>query len=293
VFTVAVVGLCLTVGTVPDADAAFLYQENFDALAVGHTQPFPGDSGQGGWYAVLAVGDAFGEVQDALGNPGRALHQFAPATNPASLQTIDDRPFAPVAVAGLVTLSFDFYARTSDPTAVNNFIASLTAIGGPHPGFQIIGVGIGAGNGTPKNVTGVNVNLAAFNGTDNNVPVPLTVGQSLAFEQWHSVSVTLDHDLDRYVSITVNGATQDLSVFQPPRSFDGGMALRGALIETLSAGIIPDDVGGVQTDDDIYWDNILLMSDVAPAAVPEPASAGLLAAGGLAVAAVRRRKVRA
>ena len=161
------------------ANADLVYQENFDGLTAGRTQPFPGAAGQGGWYSALAQGSAFGEIQNTIANPGLALHEFAPLTNPASLQTIDSRDFSAVSVGGspFISLSFDFYAHTSDLDTVNSFLAALEARGGPDPGFQILGVDLGAGNGTAKRLTGLNVSLGAFNGVDNNDPIPLTVGQ--------------------------------------------------------------------------------------------------------------------
>jgi hypothetical protein len=273
--------------------ADFVYTQTFDGLALGPTQPFPGDPGQGGFYSALALGGAFGEIQDAIANPGRALHEFAPGTNPDGLQTIDRLNFSTVNVstARQISLSFDFNAHTSNLDAVNNYLANIEATGGPFPGFQIIVVGLGAGNGTPKSVTGVNVSLPAFNGTDNNSPIPLGVGQGLAFDAWHSVSVSLDQVADRYTSITVDGMTQDLSAFRPPRSFLGNQALRGQLIQTLETNIIPDHVGGDSTDDDVYWDNIRLSA--VPTSVPEPASIALLGLGMTLLVGYARRDRRA
>jgi hypothetical protein len=265
------------------ARADLVYGENFDALSPGVTQSFPGDAGQGGWFSALAVSPAFGEIQGAIAQGGQALHEFTSASNAPAVQTIDRHDFAAFDVSGspLITLSFDFYAHSSNLDAVNLFSAVLEATGGPHPGFQIIGVGLGAGNNTPKIVTGLNVGLAAFNGIDNNGPIPLAVGQGLAFDAWHHLSVSLNQAQDRWISITVDGQTQDLSAYLPPRSFlDGGVSQRGQLIETLAASLIPDDLGGVRSDDDIYWDNVSLFAQ----SVPEPATPALLALGALALA---------
>ncbi|MFO0887702.1 MAG: PEP-CTERM sorting domain-containing protein [Isosphaeraceae bacterium] len=268
------------------ARADFQYQQNFDNLTTGRTQPSPGAAGQGGWYSVLAQNGGFGEIQNSIANSGRALHQFTAATTPANLQTIDTVNLGTVDVNLLpqVALSFDFYGQTDNLSAVNSFIASMAANGGPFPGFEIVGVGIGAGNGAPKQTTGLNVALGTFNGTNNNVLIPLSVGQRLAFGTWHSVSVAIDQGRDRYVSITVDGQTQDLSSYALVRSFDQGQPLRGHLIEKLTASLIPSDVGGNRTNDSIYWDNIRLT------AVPEPASLLMLALGlaGTATFAARR-----
>lgn len=267
--------------------ANFVYQQNFDGLSVGHTQPFPGAPGQGGWYNAFAQGSAFGEVQAAVANTGQALHEFTAATNQNQQQTIDKRDFSAVDVNALplVTLSLEFYAHTSNLNAVNNFIANMTAFGEPGS-FNIIGIGLGGGNGTPKAQTGVGVHLAAFNGVNNNDPIPLSVGQHLAFDTWHSVSVTLDQIQDRYVSITVDGNTQNLSAFIPERNFPFGLPVRGHLITYLSAQVVPDDVGGVRSNDDVYWDNVSLT------AVPEPSTIILacVAVAGLALPSLRRRR---
>ena len=264
--------------------APFSYQENFDGLSVGQTQPFPGDPGQGGWFSAFAQGSAFGEVQSTVANTGQALHEFTAATNPNRQQTIDRRNFSPVDVNGLplVTLSFDFYAHTSDLNAVNNFIANMTGFGGPGGPFSIVDVNLGGGNGTPKAVTGVSVNMGAFNGV-NNDRIPLAVGQHLAFDTWHSVSVSLDQLQDRYISITVDGNTEDLSAFILARDFPGGIPTRGNLLDHLQAQVVPDDVGGVRTDDDVYWDNLSLT------AVPEPSTIVLALCAGLACFAWRFR----
>ncbi len=266
--------------------ATFSYQENFNSLSVGHTQPFPGAPGQGGWFNASAQGSAFGEIQSTVANTGRALHEFTATTNPNGQQTIDKRNFSTVDVNGLplVTLSLDFYAHTSNLNAVNSFIADMTALGGPGGPFNVIEIGLGGGNGTPKSTTGVSVTLAAFDGVINNGPIPLSVGQHLAFDTWHSVSVTLDQVLDRYVSITVDSNTQNLSAFIPRRDFPGGIPTRGHLIDHLSAQVIPTDVGGVQTDDDIYWDNISLT------AVPEPSTWALTLTGIASAAIVCKRR---
>jgi len=200
-----------------------VYQTNFDSLALGLTEPFPGAAGQDGWFQQLAVGDAFGEIQGGVANGGRALHQHTAATVPPALQTIDARDVGPVSLAniGTVSLSLDFYASSSNLSDVNNYIASFTVNGGPHPGFQIIGFGLGAGNGLPKSETGLNVGLAAFNGSNNNDPIPLTVGHNLSWDAWHSISISLDHHADTWLSITVDGQTQSLLGYQPVRTFAG------------------------------------------------------------------------
>jgi hypothetical protein len=235
-----------------------VHQTNFDKLALGTTQPFPGAANQDGWYRELAMGDAFGEIQDTIALDGQALHEHTASTVPPHLQTIDRRNLNPLMLESraVISLKADFYAHSSNLNAVNNYVAGLKVTGGPHPGFELIGFDLGAGNGLAKNLTGVNVRLATFNGTNNNDPIPLTVGQGLAWDTWHSVTVVIDHADDTYISVTVDDQKQDLTGYRPPRSFDGIQWLRGQRIENLLAIIIPDDVGGDRTDDDVYWDNL-------------------------------------
>ena len=275
--------LSLAVGAV---HADLVYQQNFNGLTAGHTQPVPGAPGQDGWYSALAAGSGFGEIQGGIANAGQALHEFTPISNPPGLQTIDRKDFAVVDIRGapFVNLSFDFYAHSSDLGAVNNFLAAFEIRGGPSPGFQILGVDLRAGNGTAKRLTGLRVSLVAYNGVDNNVPIPLTVGQALAFDTWHRASVSINQAQDRYIAVTVDGQTQDLSAFVPVRTFANGQSLRGQRIENLVASIIPDKLGGTQTNDDVYWDNVQLTA----LTVPEPSSAAMFGLGLVALCGLAR-----
>ncbi len=96
------------------AKAQTIYQTNFDGLAIGRMQPFPGRSGQDGWHSVLAEGEAYGEIK-SLNFISRFLHQFAPKTNPSGLQTVHRRNIATFSLSNAVTLtmSFTFWAQTS------------------------------------------------------------------------------------------------------------------------------------------------------------------------------------
>jgi hypothetical protein len=254
-----------------------VYQTDFDSLDLGQTSSYPGAAGQGGWFQVLAVGDAYGEIQASIANGGRALHEHTAATVPPSLQTIDGRLVGPVSLANadVISLSLDFYGSSSNLDAVDNFLGSFYANGGPFPGFQIIGLDLGAGNGLAKSDTGLNVGLSYFNGTNNNGPIPLTVGQNLAWDTWHTATLSLNQRLDTWLSITVDGQTQSLQGYMPMRSFDGAQWLRGQLIEVVNAQIVPDDVGGDRTDDDVYFDNVTL--SIQP--VPEPGSVAVVIVG--------------
>lgn len=151
-------------------------------------------------------------------------------------------------------------------------------------------MGLGAGNGTAKNITGLNVGLAAFNGSDNNFGVPLTVGQDLSFDAWHSVSLVIDQGLDHYVSLTVDGQSEDLSAFTLPDGFTQGQPVRGNLLQQLRAEIIAGDGGGDRTNDDIYWDNVSMTASP----VPVPSTLTLLGASVVGLMGyVLRRRLRA
>jgi hypothetical protein len=236
-----------------------VYQTDFDNLTLGRTQ-FPPVLGQGGWYSQLAVGDAYGEIQNQISLFGNSLHQHTGASVPPHLQTIDSINLSrQLNGQGIITLSADFYATTSNLESTNSFYARLLAAGGPHPGYEIINFVLGAGNGTPKNVTGVSVGLPTYSPQANNiVPIPLTVGQNLSWNTWHNVKVVIDQTNDTYRSITVNGVKQDLIGYKPYRNtLDGINWIRGQQIDKLEASLVPLD-GGLRTDDDIYWDNIQL-----------------------------------
>lgn len=242
---------------VPPIDV--VYKTDFDNLTMGVTQPIPGGTpGQDGWFRELARGDAYGEIQSTIAHGGRALHEFTSTTTPSSLQTIDRRnlPLFDLSAASKITLRFDFYAHTSDLSKVNRYYALLGAYGGPHPGFTIIDAILEAGGGTEKSKTGVNVALSAFNEVDNNIPIPLTVGRHLQWDAWHTVTVIADQAVDRYISIDVDSETQDLSTYRLPRSSTKNEWLRGNRLEYLTAQVVPNDMGGTSTSDDVYWDNV-------------------------------------
>jgi hypothetical protein len=254
-----------------------IYQSTFDGLSLGQTQPPPGAAGHDGWYEHHAPGSAFGEIQDNIANGGRALHEFAPGNNPPGAQTIDGRNLGAINISAAtnIILSADFYAHTSDLSASNTYSGHLVVGGGPHPGFQIIYFGLSGGGSAAKSETGVSLRLDYFHGSGGD-NLPLTVGQNLAWDTWHTVSLSLNHLADQYISLTVDGQTQDLSAYRPPRSLvDSTDWRRGQLMEYLHAIIIPFPGAGAATDDDVYWDNISLRMTL----VPEPSSILLVVCG--------------
>ena len=243
--------------------AEIVYETDFDDLSVGVTQPYPGDPGHDGWYAELAVGDAFGEVQNAVAEAGNALHEHADITSTSGTQTIDRLSLVPPDLQAnpIITLSADFYCASSDLDITNPYSALLEVTGGPHPGFNMIGFALNGGNGSPKSLTGVNVGVSAFDGTNNHFAIPLTVGQQLAWNTWHHVTLVADQSAGTWVSITVDDGTQELDAFLLPHSFDGESWVRGQLIEVLSAQVVPIDWPDEESSDEVYWDNVCLTVD--------------------------------
>ena len=243
------------------ANAMSVYNTSFDYMTLGDTTN-PGTSGQDGWYNEMASSPAYGEIQDAYANTGRALHQYVDETNPGGQQKIDRRNLMPpdLSAKPIVTLSVDFYCRTSDTSKTNTYYAGLAVKGGHHPGFEILGFSLGSGNGVVKSEEGVNVGIAHFNGVDNNALIPLTVGRGLSWDGWHSLKLVINQADDTYVSVTVDDQTQDLTGYALPRSNDSGQWLRGELMEVILAQIVPGNLqGDNSTSDDVYWDNLTLM----------------------------------
>jgi hypothetical protein len=257
--TAVVIAVCAAGMVVGDV----VYQTDFDDLAIAHTQPYPGHPHHDGWFSAYAPGDAYGEVQDLIVNGGHALHEHTDINNNTGEQTIDRRDLTPpdLDATPIITVSVDFYCHTSDLWAVNTYLGDLAVWGGPHPGFKIIGFSVAGGNGPPKIDTGVGVTIYGFNGSDNNDFIPLEVGQDLAWDTWHNLTLIIDHASDTYVSITVDGDTEDLAGFLPPRSFDGSQWVRGQLMEYVIAQIVPTDWSNPpdETDDEVYWDNLSIV----------------------------------
>lgn len=262
---VHVVGLAVLALAMPvPAAGETVYATGFNALSLGVTQPHPGAAGHGGWYAQQANAPAYGAIQNQVRVTGRALHEHTGSANPEGDQTIDRRFIAPpdLLATPFVVLEVAFYARSSDLAATNSYAAALVAFGGPDTRFEILGDNLVSGNGTPKGVAGVSLRLDRFNGVNNNEPVPLTVGQALAWDAWHFVTLIANQAADTYYSVTVDGQTESLLGHQLPRTqVAGGAWERGQLLEQIEAVIIPFHNGG-STDDDIYWDDLSLSVDL-------------------------------
>ncbi len=259
--TLVLIAAILGINAAATADT--VYASTFDACAIGQTQSHPGDPGQDGWFKVGAGPSSYGEFQTLIANGGTAYHGHADFDTPSGQQTTDARALtAPdLAAKPIITLSIDFQASTSDQSTTNPYNATFQVRGGPHPGFLITGFGLAGGNGMPKSDTLVNLNVTAFNGSDNNTVIPLTVGQQLAWDTWHSLTLVADQANDEWVSITVNGEVQDLTGYQLPRTWDGAEWLRGELIESVISELTPTDWPDNETSDEVYYDNVELTVD--------------------------------
>jgi hypothetical protein len=247
--------------TIPfkDKKQIVIYETNFNSLKRGLTQPFPGENGQDAWFSELAVSPGYGEIQNKIARPGQALHEFTSSSVPGLIQTVDKRLIAASDLSQypVIKIQVDFYAHTSDLNARNIFGAVLALTGGPHPGFEILAFSLNSGNGTPKGEAGVNMELSTFNGIDNNEPIPLQVGQNLAWDKWHRIVLVASQSEDRYVSLKVDGHVEDLSAYALPRSeVSIGVWERGMSMEEIQAVIAPNMDFESVSEDDIYWDNL-------------------------------------
>lgn len=239
------------------AESTLFYATDFDDLTPGPTQHHPGDESQDWWYYGERAG--YDEIQDAIVvNSGQALRLFVDLNDNDGAQTSVKRELTPpdLSRSPMITLEADFYAVTSDQEVMNEYSAVLEIFGGPHPGYLIMGVGLSSGNGTAKNVRKVDVGVVCFNGVDNNVLVPLSIGQGLDWEMWHHLTLVIDQRAGRYVSLTVNEDTQMLGDYLLPHSQDEGVWKRGQLIEQLQTLIAARHWDAEKSADDIYWDNI-------------------------------------
>ncbi|MBN2212307.1 MAG: hypothetical protein JW709_12995, partial [Sedimentisphaerales bacterium] len=112
-------------------------------------------------------------------------------------------------------------------------------------------------NGVQKDVRKLDLDFVAYNGVDNNYVFSPTIGRTLEWDSWHTVTIVIDQYADHYVSITVDGVEEDVSAHPLPRNNDGGVWKRGRLIDAISAGVIANG----QSSDDIYWDNVSLTKE--------------------------------
>ena len=231
-----------------------------------------------------------------MANPGKALHEFSPAANSSGQQSQDARNLTQIAASGIntLTLSFDFQARSSDLSTINPYTGFLNVTG--VEGGTVLGVSIGGGNGVSKTTTGINVGLPAFNGTNNNIPVALTAGQHLAWNSWHSVSITGNLQTNQYVSLTVDGIAQSLAGIAFPDYFVGGVGFRPLTIRDIETNVTANNTtfAGNATNDDVYWDNIKVSYFASAAGAPEPASLAFALAGGvpLLLGLAQKRRLR-
>ncbi|MEM6776062.1 MAG: hypothetical protein AAF670_00315 [Planctomycetota bacterium] len=274
--------ICVTISVSKPGFAEVIYSTDFDSLATGQTQS-PANPAQDGWRSDFHPGASFGEIQSAIANSGNAIRQFTDISNTIGQQSIDSRSLTSMPTAGIPKLVFqvDFYASSSDLSRINAYsaMADVTGVGGTVLEFSLNG-----GNGQAKSTTGVSVGLAQFNGVDNNVPVPLVTGQGLAWDEWHTISVTADLLADEWSEVTVNGVSQSLTGFVLPRTFGPSGAVRPTTLEEISLQVINNDAFGDETSDSVYFDNLSLT------AVPEPSGIGI----GLLTASIvvsRRRRM--
>lgn len=234
-----------------------IYQANFDNLAIGPIQTWPGAVNQDRWYLEDRGTDAEGEIQSLIAQSGNALRQLASSYASDGSHTSDAREMSPVldiSDKSWMVLAFDFYANSSDYDGDHLYAASIAASGGPHPGYTIIKAHLQSGNGQLKSVRQVDLSLEAFNGVDNNYGFEPEGGRGLAWDQWHHVEVVINHQTGYYHSVTVNGVTNDISGNMLPRSELGGVWQRGQQIEKIMTRITANGA----SSDTVCWDNISL-----------------------------------
>lgn len=155
-----------------------VYKQNFNSLSAGSTQPFPGATGQDGWFSALTPYPSYGEIQVNIARGRKALHEFTSSSVEGPVQKIDERRIIPPDLSRYprITLQADFYAHTSDLGAANIYTATIGVRGGPYPGFDIVRLLVFSGNGIPKETAGVNIIVERFNGVDNNLRLNPIVG---------------------------------------------------------------------------------------------------------------------
>lgn len=243
--------------------AQVIYETDFDDLTLGVTEN-PANSGQDGWTSIFHPGASFGEIQDQVSNGGRAIRQFTDITNTNAQQSIDNRSFSSVNTASISEILFDidFHASSSDISTRNSYGAQATIDGDG----QVFGFSVDSGNGQVRSDVGVSVGLSTFNGIDNNFRIGLSVGQNLAWDQWHELELRADLITDEWISITVNGQTQSLAGIDLPRNFPGGIPATASFLDRVTLQVVNSENFGEETSDSIFFDNLSLQVT----AVPEP-----------------------
>ncbi len=254
---------------VPSTAETIVYSTDFEDCTAGDLTGHPGAADQDWWYRSLS-GDASAQILGSGGDPGRCLELYAPITNASGVQTYGYREFdewVDLTQVAIVRLSFDVFCRSSDTTTQNLYRADVEAVGGPHPGFLIGGVRLVSGQQAPRDVTGLDVQVFHSPVGSGGLPIPLTVGQDLAWDTWHHVQLVIDHAGDEYVSITVNGETQDIAGYRPPRSWYEGEFLRGQRLEKVQGVIYASEWGDPvqQTDDWVRYDDLAVQVEYSPA----------------------------
>lgn len=244
-----------------------VYQSDFDGFVLGPTIPDPGDPAQDDWIDAYSNFPAFGEFQNLIANGGTALHQKIGIANPTGQQKIDIRRLLSpdLSAEPIVRFSIDFLVKSNDYATKNGLDVGAYVLGGPHPGFAMIGFRLTGGGGVEKSATGVGVDLIAYDASIcNNIVVQPATAQGLAWEAWHHIEIAVDHGLDRWLWIAVDGVIEDLSMYAPERSEVAPCDWRrGQLLETLHLQIVPsewlDESGPTpvlwDSEDEVYWDN--------------------------------------
>lgn len=255
------------------AAAATVCATDVDALALGSLQYHPGSAAQDHWYATHLEPGQVIEVQDAVAVAGRAFRMLAPGALPY-LQAEIKKDVSPpdLSAEPVVSLSFAFLGDSSDLSVMNSYEGLVQAVGGPHPGYTILAAKLFSGNGAVRSEVGLTLELGRFEPSiPGNESLQPEVGRNLAWNAWHTVTIVLDQAADRYVSVTVDGQTEDLSAYRPPRTWYEGDWLRGELIESVSLWTITSPWDDVTVDDSFHVDDLSLTTASAdPEQLPPP-----------------------
>ena len=259
-----------------------IYSTDFDDLDVGFTEN-PANDGHDGWTSIFHPGNSFGEIQNTVSNGGNAIHQFTDISNTNAQQSIDNRSFAAVNTDQIAEIIFDvdFLASSSDLSTQNSYSASATIAGDG----QLFSFSIGSGNGPVRSDVGVTVGLSTFNGTDNNIPFNPSVGQNLAWDQWHGVELRANLIDQEWISVTVNGNVESLEGIALPRNFGADGPFDPTFIDEIALQVVNIENFGDETSDSIFFDNLSLSF----VAVPEPSAVAILSLAFVCLSTRRKR----